>query len=338
MPRREGLRETSWIGWIVERRGRSNLALSLLPVLYAGAVYTVAWAIAELGGFGGALTSTKQGWILSAETAWVLFWGAWSTQALRRLPAEIRAALADPDDRFERYCVSWQNRVFNPWVCVPAGLGLDVLLGFWFVHGHSWQRYFGSAWGGSHHAVKASVALILFLPVGPLIGTMLWGFAFYLWLVLQSRRWKLTPQPDLVVTELRTVTSFGLWTGLAWSMAVTLAILFFEPHLRLWPDILLLGLGAMGLALIVTPQLLVHQRLVSIRDTLLRETAALLPGDDPRDWVMRNVDADGAALRRREFVTELRGAPVWIYSPTQAIALAVEVAVPVASFVVKLHV
>jgi hypothetical protein len=321
---------------LVEPR-RSDICLFLVPAAYALVIFLLGLAIAVHIDFAWAYVSNTQVKALCAATAWVLFWGAWSTRRFQQFPLQMKGALRRPGPTYDEYCDRWQDQIFNPRVCVPIGLAADAALGWWFFHGSSWETYFGSAWAGPvHHDAKALIALILFLPAGPLLAEMLWGYAYFFSFTVRVHRRELVSVPDLAATELRPVTSYGLLTGLGWSVAVVLAIIVLEHRLDSHAVVLLIVvLGAMGFALIIGPQWIAHKALVRLRESLLRETVALMRGHGPNTWVAHNLDGESSSSRRLAFVKDLRDVPVWIYSPTEAIAFVVEVAIPVAYLVLK---
>ena len=316
----------------------SFLCLLLMSAAYGFVVFVSGLAVAAHFDFVGSYVSSTQVKALCTATALTLFWGAWSTREFQQFPLRMKGALRSPGPTYDEYCESWLNQIFNPRWCVPIGLAADAALGWWFFHGSSWETYFGSAWAGPlHHDAKALIAMFLFLPAGPLLMEMLWGYWHFFRFTVRVHREELVSVPDLAAAELRPVTTYGLLTGLGWSVAVVLAIFVLEH--RLHSDVvllLILFLGAMGFALIIGPQWIAHNALVRLRESLLRATVALLPEKRPLDWIARNLDGDGPSLRRWSLVKDLRDVPVWIYSPTQALVFAVEVAIPVASFVLKL--
>ena len=82
-------------------------------------------------------------------------------------------------------------------------------------------------------------------------------------------------------------------------------------------------LAALGFALIITPQWLAHEALAGSRDTLFSAAAARL--DEGLD--LRFItNPDPTTKRLRKYAQSLQETSLWLYSPAQAIVLALQVA------------
>jgi hypothetical protein len=314
---RKNRRCRSWIGHLFQLfRGRYILGSAAIGgLLYLGGLGT-----AFAGGFGHEYFHSRV-WALAAVTAWVFAWGEWSDRALYDLPERVQLALRRPltNEAVDR----WYRRFYD----APRDLVAGVVLGFpvvaltWAVP-KFWKKRF-AGWEAHHHLAEA--ILTSYFVVGALLtSTMLYGLWNYLCFADGVLRRKLNADLHVARATLQHLTSFGLATGLGWTVAVALMAEVFARAATTLSLGLLAAFTVLGFALILMPQVLAHAALQRTRDELLGATAHSL--GEPPTWLRRFLfEPDELSSRIRDYLRELGEARVWIYTPPQALLFVVQI-------------
>jgi hypothetical protein len=309
----------SWIGHLFRLvRGRYIVGSAAI----GGLLYFGGLLAAYAGGFGHEYFHSRV-WALAAVTAWVFAWGEWSDRALYDLPERVQLALREPltGDHVE----GWYRRFYDAWRDLIAGalLGAPVVA-LTFALPRFWQKRFG---GWDAHLHLAEAILTSYFVVGALLtSTMLYGLWNYLCFADNVLRRKLNADLHVARATLQHLTSFGLATGLGWTVAVALMAEVFARAATTLSLGLLAAFTVLGFALILMPQLLAHAALVDARDELLKATALGLGEPKPARWLRRFLlEPDELGNRVRDYLKELGDARVWIYTPPQALLFVVQI-------------
>lgn len=322
-------RRRSWIGHLFRLfGGRYVVGSAVIGAL----LYTCGLGVAALRpGFAHEYVHSHI-WALAVVTAWVLAWGEWSDRALYDLPRRIQPALRTPltDDEID----AWHRRFYD----APRDLGVGAVLAVvavWLTldHPEFWAKRFEN-WSTYPHAGKAIMSV--YFIVGMLLtSTMLYGFWNYIRFANDVLRRKLNA--DLVVarTALQHLTSFGLATGVGWTVAIVLAADVFARS----PTTLSIGfltfLALFGFALIIVPQFLAHDALLWTRDEVLNATTRAFDVRAPAQWLSRYlVGPEDGGARARQFLKEVGDTRVWIYTPPQALVFLLQITTALASIFV----
>jgi hypothetical protein len=309
----------SWIGDVFRLfRGRYLVGSAAIG-LY---LYLASLLAAFVGGFGHEYFHSRV-WALAAVTAWVFAWGEWSDRALYDLPERVRPALREA--LAVKDVERWYGRFYDAWRDLVAGimLGAPVVALTFFVPDF-WEKRFV---GWKAHRPVAEAVLTSYFVVGALLtSTMLYGLWNYLCFADDVLRRKLTADLHVARAALQHLTSFGLATGLGWTVAVALMAEVFARAATTLSLGLLAAFTVLGFALILMPQLLAHTALLRARDELLAATAQRLGERKPMPWLRRYVfEPDELGRRARAYFRELGEARVWIYTPPQALLFVVQI-------------
>jgi hypothetical protein len=309
----------SWIGHLFRLfRGRYILGSAAIGgVLYLGGL-VAAWA----GGFGSEYFHSRV-WALAAVTAWVFAWGEWSDRALYDLAERVQLALREPltSEDVDR----WYRRFYDALRDLLAGVALGApVVALTFLLPEFWKKRFA---GWEAHLHRAEAILTCYFVVGALLtSTMLYGLWNYLCFADDVLRRKLNADLHVARATLQHLTSFGLATGLGWTVAVALMAEVFARAATTLSLGLLAAFTVLGFALILRPQLLAHSALVEARDELLGITARRLNEPKPARWLRRFLlEPDELSSRVRDYFKELGEARVWIYTLPQALLFVVQI-------------
>jgi hypothetical protein len=307
----------SWIGHVFRLfHGRYVVGSATI----GGLLYLGGLLAAGLGGFGGEYFHSHV-WALAAVTAWVFAWGEWSDRALYYLPERVQLALRRP--LTNKDVARWYRRFYDAPRDLVAGvaLGAPVVI-LTFVLPGFWEKRF-AGWEAHRHLAEA--ILTSYFVVGALLtSTMLYGLWNYLCFADDVLRDKLNADLHVARATLQHLTSFGLATGLGWTIAVALMAEVFARAATTVSLGLLAAFTLLGFALILMPQLLAHAALLRTRDELLGATARSL--GEPPTWLRRFLfEPDELSSRIRDYLTELGEARVWIYTPPQALLFLIQI-------------
>jgi hypothetical protein len=309
----------SWIGHIFRIfRGR----------YIAGSA--VIGALIYFGGFGAASLGHLEHqyfrspvWALAAVTAWVFAWGEWSDRALHDLPKNLQPALRE--QLSEQNIDRWYSRFYDALRDLTAGAALAApVIWLTFAEPEFWEKRFGG-WSAHKHLSQAILTGYFFL--GALLtSTMLYGLWNYLRFTDEILRRDLNADLHVARAALQHLTSFGLATGLGWTVAVALVAEVFARAATALSLGLLAAFTVLGFALILLPQLLAHAALLRTRDELLAVTARELGEPRPANWLQRFLlQPDERSTRVRDYLKELAEARAWIYTPPQALLFLIQI-------------
>jgi hypothetical protein len=288
-------------------------------------VYLAGLAIAAVGGFASLYATPARSWqfyVLGFLIAWVLAWGAWATAATRRMPDVLRPAIAEGQrPAYDESARTWLSRLYSGWLNLLVPLVILVPVAWYLIsRPPGWHLWLDDDWSDpAHRPWKLAVLFLYFTIVAFLSGAMVIGFWYYSRLfVAQIYRFPLVRSVALARAHLRPITSFGLLTGFGWSVATTAVAVFFIERLSIGVIVLLSCIGVMAVWLVLAPQFAVHLALVRLQDELVIERGkAALENPGSHEATMAE-----AAIK------EINAAPTWIYSPSAALALGVEILVP----------
>jgi hypothetical protein len=301
----------SWIGNVFRLfRGRYILGSAAI----GGFLYLGGLVAALAGGLGHEYFHSHV-WALAAVTAWVFAWGEWSDRALYDLPKKVRLALREPLTDAEVEC--WYHRFYDAPRDLLAGVALGApVIALTFTIPDFWEKRFVD-WKAHRHLAEA-ILTSYFLVGALLTSTMLYGLWNYLCFadaVLRQPR-KLNADLHVARATLQHLTSFGLATGVGWTVAVALMAEVFARAATSLSLVLLAAFTVLGFALILMPQLLAHAALLRTRDELLGATVPRLGEPGP---------PNEPSSRVRDYLRELGEARVWIYTPPQALLFLIQV-------------
>jgi hypothetical protein len=309
----------SWIGHLFRLfRGRYIVGSATI----GGLLYLGGLLAAYAGGFGREYFHSRV-WALAAVTAWVFAWGEWSDRALYDLPQRVQLAL-----REQLTCKNvnrWYTRFYDTGRDLTAGAVLGApVVALTFALPEFWQKRF-TGWEAHLHLAEA--ILTSYFVVGALLtSTMLYGLWNYLCFADYMLRRPLNADLHVARATLQHLTSFGLATGLGWTVAVALMAEVFARSATTLSLGLLAAFTVLGFALILMPQLLAHAALVDARDELLGATARRLGEPKSSRWLRRFLlEPDELSSRVRDYFKELGETRVWIYTPPQALLFVVQI-------------
>jgi hypothetical protein len=309
----------SWIGHIFRLfRGRYVVGSAAI----GGLLYLGGLVAASAGGFAREYFHSRV-WALAAVTAWVFAWGEWSDRALYDLPERMQLALREPLTSED--VDGWYGRFYDAWRDLVAGVLLGApVVALTFAVPEFWKKRF-DGWEAHRHLAEA--ILTSYFVLGALLtSTMLYGLWNYLCFADDVLRRKLTADLHVARATLQHLTSFGLATGLGWTVAVALMAEVFARAATALSLGLLAAFTVLGFALILMPQLLAHAALLHARDELLGTTARRLGEPKPARWLRCFLlEPDELASRMRDYLKELGEARVWIYTPPQALLFVVQI-------------
>lgn len=273
-------------------------------------------------------------------TGWVFAFGGYSDEALWRLPRRIREAFTVDDARYDRDADRFHRRLCNPWITLPPAAVLSAaFVAFVFAWPDLWGIWFPEDFAGANlrNAIVAiNGTIIVFLGV-----SMLWGFWSYVRYALRVFRYRTIVSVPAARVFLRPITTFGLVTGIGWSIAVTLFVSSFTRDFNLFAVLSTVVFGLLGFGLIVLPQVLMHGLLQREHDQLLQLAARELRRESLDPSYLNAVATGGpetAAARLETGLERLSATSTWIHSPRDVFALAGQLLLPAIAIAVTVWV
>lgn len=273
---------------------------------------------------------------------WLASCGVWASRRLRCMLSEIRPAFLIRDDEFGRFILGWVGHLYNR--RLHLGGGILLILASWLYVGLDTRlgkiAGFSASWSeGPDLWVKNLILGLYAAPIGLLLATALAAiitYAFFVWSVVSL---PLVPLLDLGRQRLRPLAEFGLATGLAWSIGVSLFVLTFRLDFTTSVVGGILILTALALVILIWPQYAIHRALERTREKLYdvasHDLTTELQGQGRYDF-------DGFAkllLERRgrqftNFVNTTAKANTWVYNPADIVLYLGGFALPLAALVV----
>jgi hypothetical protein len=306
--------ETSWLHAVLI--GREDVKYWSLgraattSLLAAAAFFFLGVVIAGVAGSSVFATylSTPAVYIGFAGIAWVSFCGLWGDRNFRLLKDGAVHAFVQNDQSKEIF-EGTSKRLFDPWrtllVAVPCVVVAWIYVAYKTFDRHD-LKLFPSEWSqGPALGAKNLILDVYGVGVIFLVVTMVEGALRFLNMVRKLA--KLTPVFPLAVARerLRPVGRWGVWTGFAWSLALSTILLFFIPLVHdlrsrpsggivQWSDPRILVpavvIGVMlgfSSALLIGPQLLLHgalgRRHQSLVNAAMKKVDAAVTGEARRD-------------------------------------------------------
>ncbi len=316
--------------------------------------YIPAWVATSLFVYG---VGAGASWLIGFQTDYVrsppiyfglfgIFWlascGIWASRRLHCMLSEIRPAFLIQDDEFQRFILCWLGHLYNRWLHLGGGILLILFSWLYVVLDTRLGKIagFSASWSeGPDLWVKNLILGLYAAPIGLLLFTMgvaILTYAFFVWSVVSL---PLVPLLDFGRQRLRPLAGFGLATGLAWSVGVSLFVLTFR--LDFTPSVVvgILILTALGLVIVIWPTYAIHRALERTREKLYdvasHELTKELQGRGRYNFdgfAKLLLESRGQRFTNLVHTTAL--AKTWVYNPADVILYLVSLALPLAALVV----
>jgi hypothetical protein len=240
---------------------------------------------------------------------WVFCWIAWATRRLRTLMDQLQPLFLVPPGDYRtgvqhsvRWAFDWPLQIRGSILLWALGIATVIV----FTH-YGLLVWFPPAWSLSPSLFFKNLILVLFdIPIAVLLFAGGTGIVSYTAFAKHIAHLPLIPHIGIARVKLRCVTNFGIATGLAWSVGVSLFIVLFRVQYTLPAVAAVLMLTAFGLVLFAWPQYAVHIALERARHEVLDEAINRLV--KPLDLTQ----ATGETFQ--QLLADAVGATTWTYN------------------------
>ncbi len=258
-------------------RGRAVLATLAL----AGGTFLIGLLLAWSIGFTRGYLSTQAIYFGVFGIAWVGIWQSWGVRRIKSMLPELRYALRISDAKFAdlkgemRDGLRWKAQVFlwSFWT------GLSWF-GVYFLTRHHLFLSFPEAWSESPNLIVKNLILDLYaIPINALIWFGAVAIVTYNHRIEKLLQLDLVPNIDVAREKLSGLADFGVSAGLAWSVGISLLVVFFKGNVERWEIAALTILAILGAIMMAWPQILTHSALQRLKDELLANVSTALLQD-----------------------------------------------------------
>lgn len=275
---------------------------------------------------------------------WVAFWGTWASRKIRSIANEIRDAFHLSENEYDRLSSKWLKKLSDS--RLHLCISFMFIFGAWLYLGLATRLWllpwFPQAWSlGPHLWAKNLILGMYAVPILLLLITTGVGIIIFAAFVSALSKCPLVPSLEIVRVKLRPITDFGLITGLAWSVGVSLFVLLFRPEFSVPAVVAVALLTLLGLTMIFWPQYALHKAMNRTRSDLLRTASAMLLQEispaqiaDREDYLKRMLDP--RAQQIEAFIRSVTATRTWIYNVRDVATVAAQWLLPLASLGVTL--
>lgn len=310
----------TWLDHCSDRLGgRYIVTASLLSLtVFVGGLF-IAW----LGRFHSTYLRSTPVYLGVFGIVWVGGWIVWSSRRLARMLDEIRPAFLVTDHVFESATRPYLRRMAGIRLQLICSGALILISAFyvWFEARRGVVRFFPMAWSKYPNDLVKNLVLDLYsIPIILLICTAAIGIVSYAKMVVALSRLPINPLLSVSRTTLRPIVAYGIGTGLAWSVGLSLFTLLFWSDLTLDSIAILILLSTPAMLMILSPQYAMHVALERTRlrvlDEAYRELAAgkLYESDAGQRGIIRDLIA-GGKWDVAKFIRESAEESTWIHEP-----------------------
>ena len=253
---------------------------------------------------------------------WVMWWIAWATRRLRVVMENVQPIFLVSADRFRAEVERFEAWAFNWRLQIAVALILWGFSCFDIYNRSRTGRLFAfeqPEWTGDPHLLTKNLILAIFnLANVTLLVTSAIGIVCFVFFVANLRRLPLVPYMALARLKLRSLTDFAVTIGLAWSVGISLVVLLFRVEFHPAQVANVLVYTALGLGILVLPELSIHSALEHQRHEVLNEAirrmrTPIASVHDP-DWrTLADSRDDPAGGNFYRVVQDAIDSPTWTY-------------------------